>query len=64
MLSFLIFYKMKFNPFASADDFSTRRFPERLQYDREQKFAVDNDALPEDIKAELEKLFWCDFFIV
>ena len=41
-----------------------RRFPERLQYDREQKFAVDNDALPEDIKAELEKIFWCDFFIV
>jgi NAD(P)H dehydrogenase (quinone) len=57
-------YKMGFNPVASAVDFSTRRFPERLQYDREQKFAVDNDALPEDIKAELEKLFWCDFFIV
>ncbi len=57
-------YKMGFNPVASADDFSIRRFPERLQYDREQKFAVDNDALPEDIKAELEKIFWCDFFIV
>ncbi|MFT6268736.1 MAG: NAD(P)H dehydrogenase (quinone) [Alphaproteobacteria bacterium] len=57
-------YKMGFNPVASADDFSIRRFPERLQYDREQKFAVDNDALPEDIKAELEKLFWCDLLIV
>jgi NAD(P)H dehydrogenase (quinone) len=57
-------YKMGFNPVASASDFSTRRFPDRLQYDREQKFAVDNDTLPEDVKAELKKVFWCDLFIV
>ena len=57
-------FKRGFSPGASTDDFSTRRIPERLQYERGKKFAVDNDALPEDIKAELEKIFWCDFFIV
>ena len=57
-------YKMGFNPVASAEDFTTRRFPDRLQYDREQKFAVENNELPNDVKAELEKIFWCDLFIV
>ncbi len=57
-------YKMNFNPVASADDFSDRRFPERLQYDREQKYAVQNDALSDDIVAEMEKVMWCDLFIL
>jgi len=57
-------YKMNFNPVASADDFSVRRFPDRLQYDREQKNAVQNQALSPDILAEIEKVQWCDLFIV
>lgn len=57
-------YRMRFNPIASAADFKERRFPERLQYDREQKHAVETQRLPEDVVAELEKVFWCDIFIV
>ncbi|MAZ88516.1 MAG: NADPH quinone oxidoreductase [Cellvibrionaceae bacterium] len=57
-------YQMKFNPVASADDFSERRFPERLQYDREQKHAVAHQALSSDIAIEIEKVEWCDLFIL
>ena len=55
---------MNFNPVASKADFQARRFPERLQYDREQKFAVENDALAADISAELEWLTWCDHLVL
>lgn len=57
-------YDMNFNPIASEADFQTRRFPDRLQYDREQKFAVDNNTLPNDVSLELEKLNWCDILIL
>ncbi len=57
-------YKMGFNPVASAKDFTERRFPDRLQYDREQKFAVSHQALSKDIQDEIEKVLWCDVFIV
>lgn len=56
-------YEMGFNPVASANDFQERRFPDRLQYDREQKHSVQNDALASDIKEELEKVLWCDALI-
>lgn len=56
-------YKMKFNPVASGGDFAVRRFPDRLQYDREQKYALQHDALSPDILAEIEKVQWCDLFI-
>ncbi|VWX50294.1 NAD(P)H-dependent oxidoreductase [Novosphingobium sp. 9U] len=57
-------YSMNFNPLASGADFKGRRFPERLQYDREQKHAVQHDLLADDIKAEIEKLLWCDIFVM
>jgi NAD(P)H dehydrogenase (quinone) len=57
-------YAMGFNPVASASDFTVRRFPEALQYDREQKFAHDNSGFAADIQAELDKLVWCDFLIL
>jgi len=57
-------YAMDFEPVASERDFKNRRFPERLQYDREQKFSLQNDDLSDDLSAELEKLFWCDFLIL
>lgn len=56
-------YAMNFNPVASTTDFETRRFPERLQYDREQKFAVEQNTLAADISTELEWLAWCDHLI-
>lgn len=57
-------YAMGFNPIASAADFRIRRFPEALQYDREQKHAHEHRAFADDIQAELEKVLWCDFLIL
>jgi NAD(P)H dehydrogenase (quinone) len=57
-------HAMNFNPVATAADFSERRFPEALQYDREQKFAHQRGAFADDIQAEIDKLLWCDFLIL
>jgi NAD(P)H dehydrogenase (quinone) len=57
-------YAMRFNPVASAEDFSSRRFPEALVYDREQKHAVQHDAVATDVEAELKKVLWCDLLIL
>ncbi len=57
-------YAVNFNPVARAEDFEGRRFPDHLQYDREQKHAQANDLFSEDIAQEIEKLLWCDFLIL
>jgi NAD(P)H dehydrogenase (quinone) len=57
-------YEMGFNPIASEADFKERRFPNFLQYDREQKYSTEHHTYSDDIAAEIEKLVWCDFLIV
>lgn len=57
-------HAMGFNPVASEADFTKRRFPEALQYDREQKYAHEHGAFAADIQAEIDKLLWCDFLIL
>lgn len=57
-------YAMRFNPVATADDFRERRFPDVLQYDREQKHAWQRAAFCDDIACEIEKLLWCDTLIL
>lgn len=57
-------YAMGFNPVASAADFKERRFSGHMQYDREQKYAVENGTFADDIAAEIEKLLWCDLLIL
>lgn len=57
-------YAMRFNPVASAEDFTERRFPDRLQYDREQKHASAHDAFAPDIRAEIDKLLACDLLVL
>jgi len=57
-------YAMRFNPVATSDDFRERRFPGRLQYDREQKHNYQRSSLSDDIAGEIEKLFWCDMLIL
>ena len=57
-------YAMKFNPVASAADFSVRRFPDTLYYDREQKYARQHDAFAADIQGEIGRLEWCDMLIL
>lgn len=37
-------YAMGFNPVASVADFTERRFPDVLHYDREQKYAHEHNA--------------------
>jgi len=57
-------YQMGFNPVASACDFKERRFPDHMQYDREQKYAVEHKTFSDDIAAEIEKVLWCDLLIL
>jgi NAD(P)H dehydrogenase (quinone) len=57
-------HAMGFNPVATEEDFTQRRFPDALQYDREQKFAHQHGAFAPDIQAEIDKLLWCDFLIL
>ena len=55
---------MGFNPVAGPNDFKLRRFPDALQYDREQKYAHEHHAFADEIRAELNRLLWCDFLIL
>lgn len=57
-------YAMGFNPVASAADFTERRFPDALQYDREQKQSSQKRTFSADIQTELDKLLWCDLLIL
>ena len=57
-------YQMGFNPVASANDFKERRFPGHMQYDREQKYAVEHKTFSDDIAAEIDKVLWCDLLIL
>lgn len=57
-------YAMGFNPVASDRDFKERRFPGHLQYDREQKHAVERQSFSDDIQLEIEKVLWCDLLIL
>ena len=57
-------YAMQFNPVATANDFTSRRFPDALQYDREQKHAHEHGAFAPDIRAEIDKLLRCDLLVL
>jgi NAD(P)H dehydrogenase (quinone) len=57
-------YAMGFNPVATGDDFTERRFPNALQYDREQKLSSQRHTFVPDIQAELDKLLACDLLIL
>src|SRR5690606_11201986 len=57
-------YAMGFNPVANGCDFTERRFPDALQYDREQKQASQRHTFVDDIQAEIDKLMHCDLLIL
>lgn len=57
-------YAMGFNPVASAVDFTERRFPQALQYDREQKQASQRRGFTDDIQHEIDKLLRCELLIL
>ena len=57
-------YAMEFNPVAAGSDFTQRRFPEALQYDREQKLASQRHGFASDIQQEIDKVLACDLLIL
>ena len=57
-------YAMGWDPVASGEDFTERRFPEQLQYDREQKTAVAARTFRGDVAEEIEKVVWCDLLVL
>lgn len=57
-------YAMEFQPVASGGDFTERRFPDALQYDREQKQSSHRHTFMPDIQAEIDKLLACDLLIL
>lgn len=57
-------YAMNFNPVATGQDFTERRFPQALQYDREQKLSSQRHTFTADIQAEIDKVLACDLLIL
>jgi NAD(P)H dehydrogenase (quinone) len=57
-------YAMRWDPVASGADFLERRFPDQLQYDREQKTAVAQRTFRADVAEEIEKVVWCDLLVL
>ncbi|RKT98858.1 NAD(P)H dehydrogenase [Burkholderia sp. Nafp2/4-1b] len=57
-------YEMNFNPVASADDFLAPANPDYCVYALEQRHGVATQTLAADIRAELEKLLWCDMLVL
>ena len=56
-------YAMNWNPVASAADFSARSNPDYCVYALEQRKGAESETLAEDIRAEIEKVEWCDLLI-
>ena len=57
-------YAMNFNPVASAADFTERGNPDYLNYALEQRHASKQQALTDDIQAEVEKVQKADLLIL
>lgn len=57
-------YQMKFNPVSDRRNFVTVKDPDFYKQQQEEMHATEIDGFAEDIKAELEKLDWCDVLIL
>lgn len=57
-------YAMRFNPVSDRANFVTVHDPDYYRQQAEEAFAVANDGLAADIRAEIDKLFWCDALIL
>lgn len=57
-------YAMGFQPVASAADFDERADPDYCTYALEQRHGAHTGTLSADIRAELDKLFWCDLLVL
>lgn len=57
-------YAMGFDPVAKAADFASRRDPDYLNYALEQRHNEAAGGLAPEIRAELDKLLWCDLLLL
>lgn len=57
-------YAMGFNPVAGRHDFVTAANSRRFHYQTEQQHACDTGGFAPDLRAEQEKLLWCDALIL
>ncbi len=56
-------YAMNFNPVTSRKNFVTTKDPDYFKQQLEEVYAAEHDGFAPDIKAEMEKLLWCDCLI-
>ncbi len=57
-------YAMQFDPVSDRRNFTTVADPERLKQQAEEAYAAEHDGFAADIRAEMDKLFWCDALIL
>jgi NAD(P)H dehydrogenase (quinone) len=56
-------YAMGFNPISDRRNFVTIHNPDYLRQQAEETYASEQDGFALDVKAEIDKLFWCDALI-
>ncbi|MEI8086377.1 MAG: NAD(P)H-dependent oxidoreductase [Paludibacter sp.] len=56
-------YTMNFDPVGGKNDFKALTNTDFFKYQTEQLQAYQNDGFVEDLKAEMDKLEWCDVLI-
>lgn len=56
-------YEMQFDPVSDRHNFLTRKDPDYFKQQVEEMYATEMDSFAADIKAEIEKLEWCDVLI-
>jgi len=56
-------HTMQFDPVSSRANFKSVKDPNYLKLQSEEAYATQVDGFSEDIKAEIEKLEWCDLML-
>jgi len=56
-------YAMNFNPVSDRHNFTSQKDPDYYKQQQEEMHATEVDGFAADIKAEMEKLEWCDVLI-
>jgi NAD(P)H dehydrogenase (quinone) len=56
-------YAMNFDPVSDRRNFGSQKDSDYFRQQVEEKYATETDGFSEDIKIEMEKLFWCDVLI-
>jgi NAD(P)H dehydrogenase (quinone) len=57
-------YAMGFNPVSDRGNFTTTKDPNYLHQQTEEIYASEKEGFSTDIKAEMDKLSWCDVFLL